>query len=150
MPSFGMRTENERNALIDYVTYLSIRGKTELDVLKTLLVFGEEGLSVDVPSDAAAALKRELRAWTVAESQVIPANPPEPSDDAIRRGQALFVDPKGGACATCHVNYGRDAKFQFDIWGTRIKPGDLTEFRRKGGDALEQLFRRIRGGIPPA
>jgi mono/diheme cytochrome c family protein len=148
MPSFGMRTEEERNSLIDYVMYLSIRGKTELDVLRTLLVHGEDGLSGDVPSEAATMLKRELHAWTAAESQVIPANPPESSD--IRRGHALFVDSKGGACTTCHVNYGRDGKFQYDIWGTRLKPGDLTEIRRKGGDGLEQLFRRIRGGIPPA
>ena len=150
MPSFGMRTEDERNSLIDYVMYLSIRGKIELDVLKTLLVHGEDGLLSDVASEAAAGLKRELQSWAAADAQVIPANPPEPSDDAIRRGQALFVDPKGGGCVTCHVNYGRDGKFQYDIWGTRLKPGDLTEIRRKGGDGPEQLFRRIRGGIPPS
>ena len=156
MPSFGMRTEDERDRLIDYVTYLSVRGKTELEVLRTLLVYGEDGLSADVATDAANVLKAELRAWAAAESQVIPATPPTYADgspefsESIRRGQALFVDPKGGACATCHTNYGREAKLQHDVWGTRLKPADLTEVRKKGGDAPEQLFRRIRGGIPPA
>jgi mono/diheme cytochrome c family protein len=156
MPSFGMRTEEERDRLIDYVMFLSVRGKTELDVLKTLLVHGEEGLSGDVTDEAMTALKTDLRAWVATESQVIPATPQEHADgspelaESIRRGQTLFVDPKGGGCVACHANYGRDAKFQYDAWGTRIKPAPLTEVRKKGGDAPEQLYRRIRGGIPPS
>jgi mono/diheme cytochrome c family protein len=62
----------------------------------------------------------------------------------------LFLDPKGGGCVTCHADYGRGAKYQCDVWGTRIKPAPLTEIQKKGGDAPEQLFRRIRGGIPPS
>ena len=156
MPSFNMRTEEERDRLIDYVVFLSVRGRTELDVLRTLLVHGEDGLSGDVAAEAADALKAELKAWAAAESQVIPAAPPGYADgspewaESVRRGQALFADPKGGACASCHTNYGREAKFQYDVWGTRLKPADLTDVRKKGGDAPEQLYRRIRGGIPPA
>jgi hypothetical protein len=51
---------------------------------------------------------------------------------------------------TCHANYGREAKYQYDVWGTRIKPAPLTEIRKKGGNEPEHLFRRIRGGIPPS
>jgi mono/diheme cytochrome c family protein len=156
MPSFGMRTEEERERLIDYVTFLSVRGKTELDVLKSLLVHGEEGLSGTVAEEAAAVLKAELRAWAAADSQVIPATPaalaagsPELAE-SVRRGHALFVDPKGGGCVACHADYGRDARYQYDVWGTRIKPAPLTDVPKKGGDAPEQLFRRLRGGIPPS
>ena len=39
---------------------------------------------------------------------------------------------------------------QYDVWGTLIKPGDLTDARRKGGTAPEQLYRRIHGGIGPS
>jgi mono/diheme cytochrome c family protein len=70
--------------------------------------------------------------------------------DSIWRGQAIFVDAKGGACATCHTNYGREAKLQYDIWGTLIRPANLTEIRRKGGDGPAEQFRRIRGGIHPS
>jgi mono/diheme cytochrome c family protein len=154
MPQFGMRTEEERDRLVDYVIFLSVRGKTELDVLKTLLVHGEEGLTGDVADEATAVLKADLKAWAAADSQVIAATTPALADgspelaESVRRGHALFVDPKGGGCVTCHANYGRDAKFQYDVWGTRIKPAPLTDIRKKGGDAPEQLFRRIRGGIP--
>jgi mono/diheme cytochrome c family protein len=156
MPSFGMRTEEERDRLVDYVMFLAVRGKTELEVLKTLLVHGEEGLTGDVADEAATVLKSELRAWLAADAEVIPAVPPGVPDgspemaESIRRGNALFLDPKGGGCVTCHANYGRDAKYQYDVWGTRIKPAPLTEVRKKGGSEPEQLFRRVRGGIPPS
>lgn len=156
MPAFNLRTEEERERLVDYVMFLSVRGKTEFEVLKTLLVHGEEGLSGDVTDEATSVLKAELRAWAAADSQVIPANSPGYADgspelaESIRRGHALFLDPKGGGCVTCHADYGRDAKYQYDVWGTRIKPAPLTEIQKKGGDAPEQLFRRIRGGIPPS
>lgn len=154
MPSFALRSEDERNRLIDYVMYLSIRGKTEFEILRLLLVYGEEGLNETVSADAAAIVRAELRAWTKAQSDIMPAVHPAYSDaqleESIRRGHHLFIDPKGGGCVTCHVNYGREGKLQYDVWGTVLKPGDLTDTRRKGGAAPEQLYRRIRGGIGPS
>ena len=70
--------------------------------------------------------------------------------ESIRRGHSLFVDAKGAGCMTCHVNYGRESKFQYDVWGTVVKPANLTETRRKGGSSPEQIYRRIRGGIGPS
>jgi mono/diheme cytochrome c family protein len=154
MPSFALRSEDERHRLIDYVIYLSVRGKTEFEILRTLLVHGEDGLNESVSADAEAVIHSELRAWTKAQTDVMPARFPPfregQLEDSIRRGQALFIDPKGGGCATCHLNYGREAKYQYDVWGTVLKPGDLTETRRKGGTAPEQLYHRIRGGIGPS
>lgn len=156
MPAFNLRTEDERHRLIDYVIFLSIRGKTELSVLKTILVQGEDGLIGDVANEATAVLKTELRAWAGADRQQVAPLESKCADDspelaaAIGRGHALFVDPKGGGCVTCHADYGREAKIQYDAWGTRIKPAPLTEPRKKGGDDPRQLFRRIRCGIPGA
>jgi mono/diheme cytochrome c family protein len=156
MPTFGMRTEEERHRLIDYVMFLSLRGRTEFDVLRTLLVHGEDGLDGTVSEEASRVLKAELAAWAAAEQQVIPAVPPEVGDESperaesVRRGHAVFLDAKGGACATCHTNYGREVKFQYDVWGTLVKPGDLTAVKRKGGDGPADLFRRVRGGIQPS
>ncbi|HJZ90079.1 MAG TPA: cytochrome c [Gemmataceae bacterium] len=150
MPSFGMRTEEERQRLIDYVIFLSVRGRTELEGLRFLLLDGDE------TAEAAEAVKAELRAWAKAEADVIPATPPEVPDgspeqgESIRRGHALFVDAKGAGCATCHTNYGREGKLQYDVWGTLLKPANLTEVKRKGGDAPEHLYCRVRAGIGPS
>jgi mono/diheme cytochrome c family protein len=154
MPSFALRSEDERHRLIDYVMFLSIRGRTEFEILRTLLVHGEHSMDVSVAADAAGIARSELRAWSLAQDSVMPVTPPVIGDEqlpeSIRRGHDLFLDAKGGACATCHVNYGREARFQYDVWGTVIKPGDLTDTRRKGGTAPESLYRRIRGGIGPS
>ncbi|MBO0698757.1 MAG: c-type cytochrome, partial [Zavarzinella sp.] len=156
MPAWGMRSEEERHRLIDYVMYLSLRGRTEFDVLRTLLVEGEDGLDGDVPTEAARVLKAELKAWAAAGHRVVPAVPPGYADgspeeaEAVRRGHTLFLDAKGGACASCHTDYGRDAKLQYDVWGTLVRPANLTEPRRKGGDAPTDLYRRVRCGIPPS
>lgn len=154
MPSFALRSEDERHRLIDYVMFLSVRGKTEYEILRRLLVYGEEGLNEDVSADAAEIVRAELRSWSLAQSDVMPAQAPVFSEnelaESIRRGHALFVDAKGGGCVTCHVNYGREGKLQYDVWGTVVKPGDLTEPKRKGGTTPEQLYRRIHGGIGPS
>jgi mono/diheme cytochrome c family protein len=124
--------------------------------LRTLLVNGEDGLDGDVPTEAARVLKAELKAWVAAERQVVPAVPPEYGDgspelaESVRRGHALFLDAKGAACASCHTNYGRDAKLQYDVWGTLVRPANLTEPRRKGGETAADLYRRARCGIPPS
>jgi mono/diheme cytochrome c family protein len=156
MPSFAMRTEVERHRLIDYVMYLSLRGRTEFDVLRTLLVHGEDGLEADVATEARRVLTSELRAWASAEREVIPADPPAVEDgspaiaESIRRGHALFLDPKGAGCASCHGDYGRDVKLQYDVWGTLVRPANLIEPLRKGGSEPAPLYRRIRGGIHAA
>src|SRR5262249_15183019 len=140
MKGVAMRSEDERNRLIDYVMYLSLRGRTEFDVLKAVLLHGEDGLDGPTAEHAARVLKSELKAWTLAQTSEIPATPPEVVEgsagltESVRRGYALFHDPKGGGCATCHVNHGREARPMYDVWGTLIRPANLTELKRKGGD----------------
>lgn len=156
MPMFKLRSEEERQRLIDYVIYLSVRGRTEFEILRTLLVHGEAGLNRDLASDAKEITRKELKAWQQTNTDVMPVTRPNIADGSselsasIVRGHTLFLDQKGAACVTCHVNYGRDTKLQYDVWGTLIKPGDLTDARRKGGTAPEQLYRRIHGGIGPS
>jgi len=156
MPSFRARTEEERHRLVDYVMFLSVRGRTELEVLRAVLLHGEEGLDRDVRADAAEVLKAELRAWARAEGEVIAVVRPDVPDDSpeladsIRRGHTLFVDAKGAGCASCHVSYGREGKLQYDVWGTLLKPANLTDVKRKASDAPEDLFRRVRAGIGPS
>ena len=86
----------------------------------------------------------------------MPVKPPVIADDSpamaesIRRGQALFLDAKGAGCVSCHGDYGRAGKPQYDVWGFRTAPANLTEHKRKGGTTREDLYRRIHGGIGPS
>ncbi len=156
MPSFGLRSEEDRHRLIDYVMFLALRGRTEFEVLKTVLVHGEDDLDGTVSEHATGVLKREFRAWLKAQDDEMPADVPELADgspeqtESIRRGHALFLDPKTAGCVTCHIDHGRDGKLQYDTWGTVVRPANLTEVKRKAGNDPATLFRRIRGGVGPS
>ena len=101
MPMFKLRSEEERQRLIDYVIYLSVRGRTEFEILRTLLMHGEAGLDGDLVSDAKVIARKELRAWQQANTTVMPATPPNFAEgspelaESIVRGHELFLDQKG-------------------------------------------------------
>ncbi len=156
MPPFNLTPEADRERLIDYVTYLSLRGKVEFEILRKLAKGGEAALDGDVASEADEILMRELKGWAFAEKDIMPVTPPALADDSpemadsIRRGRDLFLDPKGAGCVTCHGDYGRAGKPQYNVWGFRTAPANLTEHKRKGGTAPEDFYRRIHGGIGPS
>lgn len=156
MPAFNMLPEEDRDRLVDYVIYLSLRGKIEFTVLKQLAKHGDDAFDAEIPEVVRRLLTRELSEWKQAEERVIALNPPDMVADSpefeasIRRGHALFVDAKGGGCISCHGNYGRAGQAQINSWGFRILPANLTEHKRKGGVTRDQLYRRIKGGIGPS
>lgn len=156
MPAFSLLEQEDRERLIDYVIYLSLRGKVEFDILRKLAKGGEAALEGDLASEAGDILVRELKAWAATTNDLMPVNPPAYGDDtpemgeSIRRGHALFLDSKGGGCVSCHADYGRAGKPQYNVWGFRTAPANLTEHKRKGGATREDLYRRIRGGIGPS
>ena len=156
MPPFNLIPEEDRDRLTDYVQYLSLRGKAEYDLLRTLAKGGEAALEESVPADAAAVLEKELKAWAAAQTDVMPIFAPEMADDSpemaasIRRGRDLFLDAKGAGCVACHGDYGRKGKPQDNVWGFRVVPADLTDHKRKGGTGREDIYRRVRGGIGPS
>lgn len=162
MPSFQMLPEGEagRDLLAGYVTFLSLRGQVEFTLLKLLLIPTSPGLDADIPTDARSWLRTALGQWVKAEDDLMrPAVPPDlggtdfeaPAyQESVRRGFALFTDRQGPAgCVTCHENFGRQAKYRFDVWGTLVKPADLTARTCKGGKRPIDLYCRIRGGIGP-
>jgi mono/diheme cytochrome c family protein len=159
MPSFARLSRVGLEGLVDYVRFLSIRGETERMLVASVLV----GETIDLKK------ARELRhlvwqRWQEApEYVVLPAatTPPAATPERITRGRALFIDPDGGNCASCHGQDGRgDGSSSFKIddrgrrvpahrdeWGNTISPRDLTEgFYRFGSRPLD-LFRRIHTGI---
>jgi mono/diheme cytochrome c family protein len=147
MPAFALLQEGERDLMAGYVTYLSVRGQVEFESLRALLA-GQ-------PNDPAERLNRIVGEWERAEAA--PPLPPEPSDGApgsaqfsaaVRRGHELFVAKAENSCVGCHGDYGRQPVLRYDVWGTVAKPANLTEPHLKGGARPEDVFARIRFGIP--
>jgi len=90
MPSFRVLPENEREALVEYVEYLSVRGETEIKLIE----FAAGGMPLPSPAALVANLPDEdgnapevteenvvsnvLLTWRGAEQQIVsPAKPPE-------------------------------------------------------------------------
>lgn len=157
MPAFGLLTETKRDLLARYVTYLSIRGQVEFECL-VAVARGELNSIELVDSFGRGRLATILGQWEQAElSAVYPGAMTEPDDgepgspthaEAVRRGHALFTAKTENSCISCHADYGRRPVLRFDIWGTVAKPADFHEPNLKGGTKPEQVFHRIRGGIP--
>lgn len=82
--------------------------------------------------------------------------------NSIHRGHKLFLgegadkesermpekeEAKKANCVTCHIDYGRQAKFKFDSWGTLTRPQNLTQSVRRGGSRPVDIYNRIHSGI---
>ena len=152
MPAFSLLQEGERDLLAGYVTYLFIRGQVEFESLRALA----EGQ----PNDPVARLKAIIGEWEKAEAAPpLPAPPDdgEPGtpkfEEAVRRGHRLFTAKADAAkgersCVECHGDYGRKPELRYDVWGTVAKPANFTEPGLKGGTRPEDVYARIRFGIP--
>lgn len=158
MPAFGLLPESERELMAGYVTYLSARGQVEFQTL--LAVLGEGDVCDDVPGFARERLDVALRDWERAEALPQISDGLTPTDDAgkqapehlesVRRGFELFAAPGGTSCISCHEDFGRKATYRYDVWGTVVRPADLTSGVYKGGNAPAELYHRVRGGIQPS
>jgi mono/diheme cytochrome c family protein len=147
MPAFSLLQEGERDLLAGYVMYLAIRGQVEFESLRALV-----GCQ---PNDPATRLKAILAEWEKADA----APPiPAPLDDgepgspefekAVRRGYQLFIAKADNSCVSCHGDFGRKPVLRYDVWGTVSKPANFTETNFKGGSRPEDVYARIRFGIP--
>jgi mono/diheme cytochrome c family protein len=54
---------------------------------------------------------------------------------------------KGANCVSCHVDYGRQARFRFDDWGTLVRPNNFTQGNFRGGKRPVDVYYRIHSGI---
>jgi mono/diheme cytochrome c family protein len=157
MPSFGLQTDEQLNDLVSYVIHLSLRGEIELDVLRTLTQDKNDTANLEGGSVADHVRDRLglfLGYWVNSNK---PNQPPAydytdaQRDESVRRGYALFTDTKGAAsCISCHVDFGRQVPFRYDVWGTLVRPANLTAGVYRGGRRPVDLYWRVRGGIPPS
>ena len=116
------------------------------------------------PEEIGARIYREAwTAWLTVEGAggMVVSDRPDPTPELLARGRALFLDPNGGNCFSCHgedgagigtASFGTDDSGQTqallkDEWGGFIAPRDLTVGVFRGGGQPEDLFRRIWCGI---
>jgi mono/diheme cytochrome c family protein len=176
MPAFGLLPEDEINALVSYVTHLSIRGEVEYETLKVFAAGnpyenddgeGKVFANPDPRSTDTLTLTEYVDALTtvlldqwVKASQTDPNKipPPGPNSndpktgvarpESIVRGYKKFIEPAGdAACLSCHVDFGRQAPFRFDKWGTLARPANLTVPIYRGGRRPLDIYYRVSGGI---
>jgi mono/diheme cytochrome c family protein len=172
MPSFFVLSTNDLNYLASYVIHLSIRGETEYETIRNVL---EPNAEAGVAELARLLIKKVAKNWFDSNKKPIDV-PPYPfleSNDkemltSVQKGQALFLadegklkqlfpklasDPnkmntlKGASCVSCHKDYGRQATFKFDVWGTFVRPADLTRGVYRGGRRPVDIYYRIHSGI---
>jgi mono/diheme cytochrome c family protein len=55
--------------------------------------------------------------------------------------------PASANCKTCHADYGRQAMFKFDAWGTLVRPNNFTRGEFRGGRRPVDIYHRIHSGI---
>ena len=169
MPSFALLPDNEVEALVEYVKYLSIRGQTEQMMLFTWLV-NEEDIDLSADNLLQNMMLPVVEPWQQAESQVIvpsdrPAvDTPELLAASIASGKELFMGAKS-QCTKCHgptaLGDGSDEQL-FDDWNKDknpehpnwwllpkqdLEPRNLRLGIYRGGRRPVDIYRRIHAGI---
>ena len=143
MPSFKLLPDNEIEALVEYVRYLSVRGETEIKLIEYVaaegempgaiteiaggfpLALDEEGIPEEEPEDE-NIVASVVAQWLDAPTQIIrPVTPPinflDPNPEqlsaAINRGEALFYS-KNLQCNSCHGDsaQGDGQQDKYSIW----------------------------------
>ncbi len=173
MPSFALLPNDQVDALVEYVKYLSIRGETERNMAFAMLIQDE-----DIEPTRAAVVDDYLQpivdSWAEAESAVVrpPERPetstPEELAASIAEGRKLFLN-KDAQCTKCHgptgLGDGNDGSPEklFDDWNKDKKPDDLARWLLpkqelqprnlrlgiyRGGRRPLDIYRRIHAGIP--
>ena len=173
MPSFAAVKEEDREALVDYLIYLSVRGEVERRLLSVCV--DDIGYDDEEPLIADQRLKadddwvrdtvREVaEAWASAKPIEVPS-PTKPSPEAIARGKDIFHSQIVN-CAGCHGagGNGQAVTLDYDDWAkeytsrlgiTPTDKEDVKPFRTAGALRPRQIKPRkltdgvFRGGGDP-
>lgn len=175
MPSFHTLPSSDREALIDYVIYLSVRGEVERRLLAyavDMLEYDEEpppdDLRIQVSMKAhdsqagshapelsegeraiATVINGVVQRWVGAEASPVPPQPSLEGDalvESVAHGRELFNGPIAG-CAGCHGIDGAGGmpSLDYDDWTKEF----TTRIGITPGDvAAVKPFRKA-GALPP-
>jgi len=133
MPSFDKLPDGQIQSLVEYVKYLSIRGETELYLLR-YVVDENKILSPDPKDVVEKGVKPAAKSWDEARDMVVTAPAPPKADTieqlsvSIDRGRELFRT-MGAQCFLCHGWTGKGDGQRTDLhddWNKR-KKGDSPE-----------------------
>ncbi len=151
MPSFNVLPNEELDVLVSYVIHLSIRGQAENEAMKRL-ARGQDKTPAQIrkflEGRGLVSISGIVAAWEEAQGKPIQVAEPktlsaEEMGESVRRGHTLFL----ANCANCHTDYGRQAKFKIDEWGTLVRPPNLTQAVYRGGRRPLDIYWRVHSGI---
>jgi mono/diheme cytochrome c family protein len=142
MPPFEVAlAQPEIDALVEYVKYLSLRGRVEIALVMQILDLniGEE-LPTDRETLVEMVLLPEVEKWQSAKESVIQpeAEPPEDFGTlaSIDKGRELFFSEKKGNCVLCHgtTGLGDGQRTNYDEWSKQVhdlRQSALTTLNRR-------------------
>jgi mono/diheme cytochrome c family protein len=170
MPSFRLLPHADREALVEYVKYLSMRGQMEIDLVRYCFDEGE------VPQDRGVLVDEMLAGiaerWKTASESVIqpeldgapgPERTPEEIAESIAMGRELFYG-KAANCFSCHGETAvGDGQIDYDDWNKLVRDayeqsaGTTTDSGAEGtngsgttaarGEGIDTFAARL--GVPP-
>jgi len=143
MPSFRLLSEEERDALVHYVRYLSIRGQVERSLMEATFQTGELDLTQVSLDDLKAPANIDLvkaivtdvvTRWAEADSKATEVPPPPENfetPESIARGRELFYGPIAN-CVKCHgeTALGDGQTTDYDEWTKEIMPNEPDKLRK--------------------
>ena len=147
MPSFDRFSDEQLEAVVDYVLALTLRGELEREL--AMIAFDDE----EVPDveGVQEIISEKLEPWQQSANQlVMPVTMMPPmTDESVLAGHRLFLK---FACNKCHGKYGRGGSMGnvdvgTDVWGNKGAAADLSSGMFRGGGRPIDIYRRIYSGI---
>ena len=165
MPGFPWMLDEDIEAVIDYVLFLSRRGEVEGYVAYMSQEYGEDEDIEFV--EFVDAIDSSIESWAEAEDQIVVPLTPEPeyNEESVTEGRRLFLSE---GCSKCHGNDGKGQvewinpeyltkqaelpenereQINYDAWGEPAPAADLTARMLHGGRRPLDIYRRIYTGI---
>jgi mono/diheme cytochrome c family protein len=154
MPSFKLLPQGEIDSLVEYIRYLSLRGQTELALIKYCSdeVDGDADMPTtkDVLIDGDNMFGAIVEKWKTAESQVTQVPPPPAdfgSEASIKAGHDVFYGK--GACVKCHGPTALgDGQLVFDMWNEEIN-NRWKDVKKPDQDLPELKYALNAASLPP-
>jgi cytochrome c5 len=176
MPAFGSLSEDDIQAVVSHVIFLSIRGEAEYQILR---IYTDDPEGVAFKDDITATIKKLIPQWLANNSTPLHADTDSTgvslytgmmlekhlanamktlwmkrSDDAATMDKFIASAADGhklftgeAGCVSCHIGYGKNAPYQYDSWASIVRPRNLYFAVMRGGRTPEAIYARLVDGI---